>query len=54
METLFFIGKVILAVLAADLLLILLFGGRVSSYFEKKVQQMNDNVSRKGIQRDGR
>ena len=54
LETLFFMGKVFLAVLAADLILILLFGGRVSSYIEKKVQQMNENVSRQGTQREDR
>ena len=29
-----------------DIVLIVLFGARVSSYFEKKVNQMNENVAK--------
>lgn len=29
-----------------DIILILLFGARVSSYFEKKVNQMNENTAK--------
>ena len=30
-----------------DIVLILLFGARVSSYFEKKVNQMNENTAKR-------
>ena len=30
-----------------DVVLILLFGARVSSYFEKKVKQMNENAAKR-------
>ena len=34
-------------VILIDIVLILLFGARVSSYFEKKVNQMNENTAKR-------
>lgn len=46
MEFIKYWATILAWVILIDIVLIVLFGARVSSYFEKKVNQMNENTAK--------